>query len=52
MRAELVEQIPAVSQTTVQRTLTELTRQGRINKIGAGRNVKYRWNWEQEDEQR
>lgn len=49
-RAELVEQVPDVSQTTVQRTLTELTRQGRIIKLGAGRYIKYRWNWDQEDE--
>ena len=49
-RAELVEQIPNVSQTTVQRTLTELTKQGRIIKLGASRNIRYRWNWEQEDE--
>ena len=51
-KAELVEQIPDVSQTTVQRTLTELTKQGKIIKIGAGRNVKYKWNWNQEDEQK
>ena len=49
-KAELVEQVPDVSQTTVQRTLTELTKQGRIIKLGAGRYVKYRWNWNQEDE--
>lgn len=49
-RAELVEQVPDVSQTTVQRTLTELTKQGRIIKLGAGRYIKYRWNWDQEDE--
>lgn len=51
-KAELVEQVPDVSQTTVQRTLTELTKQGKIIKIGAGRYVKYRWNWNQEDEQK
>ena len=49
-RAELVEQIPNVSQTTVQRTLTELTKQGRIIKLGASRNIRYKWNWNQEDE--
>ena len=49
-KAELVEQVPDVSQTTVQRTLTELTKQGKIIKIGAGRYSKYRWNWDQEDE--
>ena len=51
-KAELVANIPDVSQTTVQRTLTELTRQGKIIKIGAGRYVKYSWNWDQEDEQK
>ena len=50
-KAELVEQVPDVSQTTVQRTLTELTKQGKIIKLGAGRYIKYRWNWDQEDEQ-
>ena len=49
-KAELVEQVPDVSQTTVQRTLTELTKQGKIIKLGAGRYIKYRWNWDQEDE--
>ena len=49
-KAELVEQVPDVSQTTVQRTLTELTKQGKIIKLGSGRNIKYRWNWDQEDE--
>ena len=51
-KSELVEQVPDVSQTTVQRTLTELTKQGRIIKLGAGRYIKYRWNWDQEDEQK
>ena len=50
-KAELVEQVPDVSQTTVQRTLTELTKRGKIIKLGAGRYIKYRWNWDQEDEQ-
>ena len=49
-KAELVEQVPDVSQTTVQRTLTELTKQGKIIKLGSGRYIKYRWNWDQEDE--
>ena len=50
-KAELVEQVPDVSQTTVQRTLTELTKQGKIIKLGSNRYIKYRWNWDQEDEQ-
>ena len=49
-KAELVEQVPDVSRTTVQRTLTELTKQGRIIKLGAGRNSRYIWNRDQEDE--
>ncbi len=49
-KAELVEQVPDVSQTTVQRALTELTKQGKIIKLGAGPNTKYRWNWDREDE--
>lgn len=49
-RAELVDQVPDVSQTTVQRTLTELTKQGRILKLGTGRYIKYKWNRDQEDE--
>ena len=49
-KAELVEQVPDVSQTTVQRTLTDLTKQGRIIKLGTGRYIKYRWNWDQETE--
>ena len=49
-RAELVDQVPEVSQTTVQRTLTELTKQGRILKLGTGRYIKYKWNRDQEDE--
>ena len=50
-RAELAWQVPDVSQTTVQRTLTALTKQGKIIKVGAGPATKYRWNWDQEGEQ-
>lgn len=49
-KAELVEQVPDVSQTTVQRTLTRLTKEGKIIKLGAGPYIRYRWNWNQEDE--
>ncbi|MGI6501650.1 MAG: Fic family protein [Anaerostipes sp.] len=47
-KAELMERVPDVSQTTIQRTLAELTKQGKINKIGNGRYTKYTWNWENE----
>lgn len=47
-KSEIMQKVPGVSQTTVQRTLTELTKQGRIKKIGNGRYTKYTWNWENE----
>lgn len=47
-KLEIMQRVPGVSQTTVQRTLTELTRRGRIKKIGNGRYTKYTWNWENE----
>lgn len=47
-KAEIMQKVPGVSQTTIQRTLTELTKQGRIKKIGNGRYTKYTWNWENE----
>lgn len=47
-KAEIMENVTGVSQTTIQRTLTELTKQGRIKKIGNGRYTKYIWNWEDE----
>lgn len=47
-KTEIMRQVPGVSQTTVQRTLTELVKQGKINKIGNGRYTKYTWNWEDE----
>lgn len=50
-KAELVEQVADVSRITVRRMLTELTRRGMVIKPGAGRDIKYRWNWDQEDEQ-
>ena len=43
-----MERVPGVSQTTIQRTLTELTKQNKIMKIGNGRYTKYTWNWEGE----
>ena len=47
-KAEIMKNVPGVSQTTVQRTLSELTKQGKIKKIGNGRYTKYIWNWEDE----
>lgn len=47
-KAELLERLSGVSQTTIQRTLTELVKQGKVMKIGNGRYTKYAWNWEEE----
>lgn len=47
-KTEILHNVPGVSQTTVQRTLTNLTKQGKIKKIGNGRYTKYVWNWEDE----
>lgn len=33
---------------TVQRTLNDLVKDGKIIKIGGGRYTKYKWNWEDE----
>lgn len=48
-KADLLKIVPDVSQTTVQRTLTDLVRQEKIIKIGQGRYTKYTWNWDRED---
>ncbi len=48
-KAELLKVVPNVSQTTVQRTLTELVKQEKIKKIGEGRYTKYTWNWDKEN---
>ncbi|MCM1089116.1 MAG: Fic family protein [Muribaculaceae bacterium] len=45
-KTELMQSVAGVSQTTIQRTLTELVKQGKIKKIGNGRYTKYAWNWE------
>lgn len=45
-KAELMEKASGVSQTTIQRTLTELVKKGKIRKIGGGRYTKYEWNRE------
>lgn len=45
-KTELMERVTGVSQTTIQRTLTELVKRGKIKKIGNGRYTKYVWNRE------
>ena len=45
-KAELMEKASGVSQTTIQRTLAELVKKGKIRKIGGGRYTKYEWNRE------
>lgn len=45
-KSELVEMNPDISDTTVQRTLSELLKSGEIKKIGGGRYTKYTWNTE------
>lgn len=47
-KSEIMERVPGVSQTTIQRTLAELIKQRKIIKIGNGRYTKYTWNWEEE----
>lgn len=48
-KSEIMENTPGISQTTVQRTLTDLVKEGKITKIGGGRYTKYTWNWDKED---
>lgn len=48
-KSEILKLVPDISQTTVQRTLTELFKQGKILKIGDGRYTKYTWNWDEEN---
>ena len=47
-KSEVKMLVPNVSQTTIQRTLTELVKQEKIKKIGDGRYTKYIWNWDKE----
>ena len=47
-KAEIMAQLPDVSQVTVQRALAELLAEGEILKIGGGRYTSYVWNWEKE----
>lgn len=45
-KAEIAEKCPDISQTTIQRTLTELLKNNEIIKISGGRYTAYSWNWE------
>lgn len=47
-KSEIMERVPGISQTTIQRTLNDLTKRGKIKKIGGGRYTKYTWNGEGE----
>ena len=47
-KAEIIKQCPEISQTTVQRTLNDLVKNGQIIKIGGGRYTSYAWNRENE----
>lgn len=45
-KAEIMQQCPDVSQTTIQRTLNDLVKSDEIIKIGGGRYTSYIWNRE------
>lgn len=45
-KRELVQMLPNISQTTIQRGLNDLVKDGKIQKVGGGRYTKYKWNWE------
>ena len=45
-KAQIMEQCPDISQTTVERALKELLGRDEILKIGGGRYTSYTWNWE------
>ena len=47
-KTEIVKAASGISTTTVQRTLTDLVKAGKIIKIGNGRYTKYKWNWDKE----
>jgi Fic family protein len=42
-KAELIKLLPDISDITIQRTLAELVKEGKIEKIGKARNTKYVW---------
>jgi len=45
-KAEIMQQCPDVSQTTIQRALIDLVKSGEVIKIGGGRYTSYTWNRE------
>ena len=45
-KAEIMQQCPDISQTTIQRALNDLVKSGEIIKIGGGRYTSYTWNRE------
>ena len=45
-KSELMAMNPDISDTTIQRTLSELLKSGEIEKIGGGRYTKYKWKME------
>ena len=45
-KAEIMQQCPDVSQTTIQRALNDLVKSGEVIKIGGGRYTSYTWNRE------
>lgn len=47
-KAEIMQKCPDISQVTVQRTLSELLKNGDIIRIGGGRYTAYTWNRENE----
>ncbi len=47
-KAEILNQCPDISQTTIQRALNELVKNDEIIKIGGGRYTAYTWNREKE----
>lgn len=49
-KKELVQMLPNISQTTIQRRLNDLVKEGKIQKVGGGRYTKYKWNWEDKEQ--
>ena len=47
-KAEIMERCPDISQVTIQRTLTDLQKQGEILKLSGGRYTAYIWNREKD----
>ena len=47
-KTQIMRQCPDISQKTVERALADMLKNGDIIKIGGGRYISYRWNWEKE----